>query len=88
MQQSRQWPRLLINFAGRVFTWLTFGVFFRVERRGWQNLPRTGGVMIISNHISWFDPVLLNLVLRGSRTGSSPTPASFQLTATSRAASR
>lgn len=64
MQQSRQWPLLLINFAGRVFTWLTFGVFFRVERRGWHNLPRTGGVMIISNHISWFDPVLLNLVLR------------------------
>jgi len=64
MQQSRQWPLLLINFAGRVFAWLTFGVFFRVRRRGRHHLPRTGGVMIISNHISWFDPLLLNLVLR------------------------
>jgi 1-acyl-sn-glycerol-3-phosphate acyltransferase len=64
MQQSRQWPLRLINFAGRVFTWLTFGVFFRIERRGGHHLPRTGGVMIISNHMSWFDPILLNLVLR------------------------
>lgn len=54
----------MINVTARVIAWLTFGLFFRVERRGQHHLPRTGGVLIISNHISWFDPPLLNLVLR------------------------
>ncbi|MBI5394201.1 MAG: 1-acyl-sn-glycerol-3-phosphate acyltransferase [Verrucomicrobia bacterium] len=64
MQQP---PRLLLILINR-FCWLmaclTLGVFFRIERRGRANLPRTGGVLVISNHISWFDPPLLNLALR------------------------
>lgn len=55
---------MVINFTARLVAWLTFGVFFRVERRGMWNLPRSGGVLVISNHISWFDPPLLNLALR------------------------
>lgn len=64
VHQPRQWQLVTINFVTRLFGWLTFGLFFRIERRGRDHLPLTGGVMIISNHISWFDPVLLNLVLR------------------------
>ncbi len=54
----------MINYTARLVAWLTFGIFFRVERRGMGNLPRTSGVLVISNHISWFDPPLLNIALR------------------------
>jgi 1-acyl-sn-glycerol-3-phosphate acyltransferase len=64
VHQPRQWLLVLINSAARAAAWLTFGVFFRVERRGMDRLPRAGGVLVISNHISWFDPPLLNMALR------------------------
>lgn len=64
VHQPRQWLLVLINFTARLVAWLTFGAFFRVERRGMGHLPRAGGVLVISNHISWFDPPLLNIALR------------------------
>jgi 1-acyl-sn-glycerol-3-phosphate acyltransferase len=64
VHQPRQWLLVLINYTARLAAWLTFGVFFRVERRGMDRLPRAGGVLVISNHISWFDPPLLNMALR------------------------
>jgi len=54
---------VLINLTARMVAWSLFGVFFRIERRGRQHLPRTGGVLVVSNHISWFDPPLLNIAL-------------------------
>lgn len=64
VHQPRQWLLVTINLTARLVAWLSFGVFFRVERRGMGNLPRAGGVLVISNHISWFDPPLLNIALR------------------------
>ncbi len=64
MQQPPRWLLFAINRFCWLMAWLTLGVFFRVERRGRSNLPRTGGVLVISNHISWFDPPLLNLLLK------------------------
>jgi len=64
VHQPRQWLLVVINLAARLVAWLSFGFCFRVQRRGMRNLPRTGGVLVISNHISWFDPPLLNIALR------------------------
>lgn len=64
VHQPRQWLLIGINLTARLVAWLSFGLCFRVERRGMRNLPRTGGVLVISNHISWFDPPLLNIALR------------------------
>ena len=59
------------NLAGRVlydftfwssFTFFTFG--FSLRRAGWANVPRTGPVLLVSNHQSMFDPVLVGLSSR------------------------
>ena len=63
MQQPRQWLRVPVFYLTRLLMWLSFGLFFRVQVTGHERLPRTGGVLVISNHISWFDPTLLSMVL-------------------------
>ncbi|MBI5817754.1 MAG: 1-acyl-sn-glycerol-3-phosphate acyltransferase [Verrucomicrobia bacterium] len=64
VHQPRQWLLVSINLTARLVAWLTFGLCFRIQRRGMSHLPRAGGVLVISNHISWFDPPLLNIALR------------------------
>ncbi|MGM0499153.1 MAG: lysophospholipid acyltransferase family protein [Bacillota bacterium] len=36
-----------------------FKIFFRIKVKGKENLPAEGGVILMSNHISAFDPPLL-----------------------------
>jgi 1-acyl-sn-glycerol-3-phosphate acyltransferase len=59
------------NLAGRLwydvvfwssFTYFTFG--FSCRRSGWRNVPRSGPVLLVSNHQSMFDPVLVGLASR------------------------
>lgn len=41
------------------FTFFTFG--FSMRRTGWGNVPRTGPALLVANHQSMFDPVLVGL---------------------------
>jgi 1-acyl-sn-glycerol-3-phosphate acyltransferase len=59
------------NFAGRLwydtvywssFTFFTFG--FSLRRRGWANMPAAGPVLVLANHQSMFDPVMVGLSSR------------------------
>jgi 1-acyl-sn-glycerol-3-phosphate acyltransferase len=59
------------NFFGRMwydtvfwssFTFFTFG--FSIRRGGWKNMPKTGPVLLIANHQSMFDPVMVGLSSR------------------------
>ena len=59
------------HLAGRVwydtvfwssFTFFTFG--FSLRRSGWANVPRRGPVLVVANHQSMFDPVLVGLASR------------------------
>ena len=45
----------------RPFTFLLCKLFFRVRVTGRENIPRHGGVLLISNHASYLDPVLLGI---------------------------
>jgi len=36
-----------------------FKIFFRIKVKGKKNMPKTGGVIVMSNHISAYDPPLL-----------------------------
>ena len=43
----------------RLFLLVIFKIFFRIKVNGKKNLPEDGGVIIMSNHISAYDPPLL-----------------------------
>jgi 1-acyl-sn-glycerol-3-phosphate acyltransferase len=57
--------RLLWIFARAVLR-ITFVLAFRVRVFGQLNVPRRGGVLIVSNHQSYLDPVLLAFGLERS----------------------
>lgn len=42
---------------------LVFGPFIRKDWRGQENLPQTGGVIVVVNHISNVDPIMVGLYL-------------------------
>lgn len=59
------------NFVGRLwydsvywssFTFFTFG--FSLRHDGWNNVPKSGPLLFVSNHQSMFDPVLVGLSSR------------------------
>jgi 1-acyl-sn-glycerol-3-phosphate acyltransferase len=59
------------NLAGRfwydcvywsTFTFFTFGFSYR--REGWGNVPKDGPLLLLANHQSMFDPVLVGLASR------------------------
>jgi len=59
------------NLMGRLWYdcvyWSSFTVFtfgFSLRRSGWRNIPKRGPVLLVSNHQSMFDPVLVGLASR------------------------
>ena len=44
------------------FFWLYFKLFYRVKAHGLENLPKTGGVLLAPNHVSWLDGFLVQLL--------------------------
>ncbi|HJZ56847.1 MAG TPA: lysophospholipid acyltransferase family protein [Gemmataceae bacterium] len=44
------------------FAYFTFGFSYR--RSGWGNVPKSGPVLLVANHQSMFDPVLVGLASR------------------------
>lgn len=56
-------PRVWYNTADLLsFALFTFGFSFR--RSGWANIPKAGPVLIVSNHQSMFDPMMLGVASR------------------------
>jgi len=46
----------------RCIVWILSKIFYRVRVRGLHNLPERGGALLVANHVSWLDGVLLLLV--------------------------
>jgi len=43
----------------RAIAWIILKIFWRMEIIGIENLPKSGGLIIASNHVSYLDPVVL-----------------------------
>jgi acyl-[acyl-carrier-protein]-phospholipid O-acyltransferase / long-chain-fatty-acid--[acyl-carrier-protein] ligase len=51
--------RLLPDVSVRFLLWLVMVSLFRVRVEGSKHIPRTGGALLVSNHISYADAVLV-----------------------------
>lgn len=47
----------------RAFFWLVAHLTSRYSVRGLEHVPETGPLLIVANHLSWFDPMLLGVIL-------------------------
>jgi 1-acyl-sn-glycerol-3-phosphate acyltransferase len=57
-------PRLIGRFLYNATFWGGYGFFtagFSYRREGWANMPASGPVLVVSNHQSMFDPVLVGM---------------------------
>ena len=48
-------PAALVRF----FTWTSINIFFKVRIVGAENLPKTGGALLVSNHVTYADAALI-----------------------------
>ncbi len=53
--------RLLSRETIRFVLWLLTRVFYRVRVEGMENIPERSGALLVSNHVSWADGILLGL---------------------------
>lgn len=47
----------------RALFWLVAHLACRYSVRGQEHVPKTGPLLIVVNHLSWFDPMLLGVIL-------------------------
>ena len=52
---------LLPGATVRALVWLLTHTIYRVRVEGRENLPAEGGALVVANHVSWIDGVLLTL---------------------------
>ena len=50
---------LLPEFLMRFLAWLTINVVYRVRPTGLDNIPRDGPAVVVCNHVSFMDPIIL-----------------------------
>ncbi len=50
---------LLPDFLVRLLLWLLTHTVYRITLRGGENIPRTGGALLVCNHISFVDALLV-----------------------------
>ncbi len=60
---------LLPEFLMRFIAWITINVVYRVRPKGLENIPANGPAVVVCNHVSFMDPVILG--------GSIPRPMRF-----------
>ena len=53
---------ILPDFAVRLVFFLLTHTIYRVRIRGLENLPKRGGALLVSNHVSFIDPFLIGSV--------------------------
>ena len=55
---------LVPEFVMRFITWVLVNALYRVRADGMQNIPEEGAVLLVCNHVSFMDPLLLMANLR------------------------
>ena len=50
---------LLPEFLMRFLAWITINIVYRIRPRGLENIPRNGPAIVVCNHVSYMDPIIL-----------------------------
>ncbi|NND47217.1 MAG: MFS transporter, partial [Woeseiaceae bacterium] len=50
---------LLPEFLMRFLAWLVINVLYRIRTTGLENIPSTGPAVVVCNHVSFMDPIIL-----------------------------
>jgi len=62
--EGLHWWQRAMWVVGRVILWLLTLILFRLRTRGMENVPKKGGVLLVTNHQSFLDPPLIGIALR------------------------
>jgi 1-acyl-sn-glycerol-3-phosphate acyltransferase len=60
---------LVPEFLMRFLCWLLIHTFYRLEKRGLENIPEEGAAVLVCNHVSFVDPLVI--------LAASPRPIRF-----------
>jgi 1-acyl-sn-glycerol-3-phosphate acyltransferase len=55
---------LLPEFMMRFLAWVLINVLYRIRPKGLDNVPRKGPAIVVCNHVSYMDPILLTGSIR------------------------
>ncbi|MBT8088443.1 MAG: MFS transporter [Gammaproteobacteria bacterium] len=55
---------LLPEFLMRFLAWLVISVVYRLKPRGLKNIPASGPAIVVCNHVSYMDPIILGGCVR------------------------
>jgi len=55
---------LLPEFLLRFFAWILISVFYRTRPSGMENIPERGPAVVVCNHVSFVDPIILSGCIR------------------------
>jgi len=47
----------------RAICWLILKIFWKIEVIGIENIPKEGGLILASNHVSYLDPIVLAITM-------------------------
>lgn len=50
---------LLPEFLMRFLAWLVINIIYRIRPTGLENIPRDGPAIVVCNHVSFMDPIIL-----------------------------
>jgi 1-acyl-sn-glycerol-3-phosphate acyltransferase len=50
---------LLPEFLMRFLAWLTINIVYRIQPSGLENIPEEGPAVVVCNHVSFIDPIIL-----------------------------
>lgn len=50
---------LLPEFLMRFLAWLAINLVYRVKISGMENIPRSGAALVVCNHVSFMDPIII-----------------------------
>ncbi len=55
---------LLPEFLMRFLAWIIISIVFRIRPSGAENIPEQGPALVVSNHVSFMDPIILGGSIR------------------------